>query len=245
MSNFNFSVINFSCIDSTNSYAHQLLQSKKVEDWTVVRTDFQVQGKGQIESSWESEEGKNLLASVIIHPKLKVEDQFRLGKIAALGIKDYLDSLSVENVRIKWPNDILIGKKKIAGILIENSIVGKLINDSILGIGLNVNQTVFKKFKRPATSLRLETGQYYQLTTVLEELLEKIHFRYLQSNANPSIVDKDYLDSLYGVGMQMKFKDKEGEFLGRILTILNDGRIQLDKLGKTYTYELKELEFLI
>lgn len=244
MNDFNFNIIYIPIIDSTNSYAHKLLREKKVQESTVIRTDFQEKGKGQLNNKWESEEGKNLLISMILYPNLVVDQQFLISKVVALGVKDYLDSLSAGEVKIKWPNDILIDKKKVAGILIENSIVGKLINTSILGIGLNVNQEEFKSYQREALSLRRIKKREFNLQNVLKELINKIRLRYLQFQSQPDLLEKEYLIGLYGYGTPMKFKDSDGEFTGVIQTVLRNGKLQLNVNGTLKSYELKEIQFI-
>jgi len=154
-----YHIVKLDTLTSTNSYASMFNQKNKIEKPHVFWTDFQTHGKGQKGESWHSESGKNLLFSILLDLELPVDSRFDISKAAALGIARYLDSLSVGEVSIKWPNDILVEDQKIAGILIENSIVGQQIKKAIIGIGLNVNQEVFPEFSRIATSIKLQNGK--------------------------------------------------------------------------------------
>ena len=129
-------------LESTNNYAKQLV-SDKVEEGTVVLAQFQSKGRGQQGNYWESETGKNLLFSLILYPDfLEAEFQFSLSMLVSLAIVSVLDE-ETDEVQIKWPNDIYVGKLKIAGILIENTIKGSKLGSTIVGVGLNLNQEMF------------------------------------------------------------------------------------------------------
>ena len=182
--------------------------------------------------------------STILKPSIQLEDRFIISKMMALSVCDLLDSLSVEQIQIKWPNDILINREKIAGILIENSIQGTLINSSVLGLGLNVNQEKFNIYRRKATSLKLITGKDYVVEDVLSNLAKKIEDRYSQLKLNPSKIHQDYLNQLYGYGIAKKYKDADGEFAAVIESVMPDGQIRLLKNGSLVNYDLKEIQFM-
>ena len=245
----NPSILNFKIVQidsglSTNIYAQKLLRLENVQEGLVLQTDFQKDGKGQHEKKWEAEIGKNLLFSILLQPNLTVEKQFLLSKAVSVGLKNYIDSLSVGDIKIKWPNDILVNGEKLAGILIENSIYGTLIKSSVVGIGFNVNQLHFEDFQRPATSLAKLSGKLFNLKETLENLLISIKSAYKLMSASPNKLDKIYLQGLYGIGQPMTFEDKNGKFIGVILGVLPNGRIQLNHNGKLKDYDLKELIFL-
>ena len=126
---------------STNLYLRQILESNPlVEEGLVIYADFQDAGRGQQGNSWESEAKKNILCSLLLYPRrINAQDQFIISEIVSLGIADTLNSIQ-DGFAIKWPNDIYYGDKKVAGILIENDLSGKVIYDSIIGFGINVNQ---------------------------------------------------------------------------------------------------------
>ena len=243
-SDFNFQIIHLTSVDSTNIYALELLQKENVQEGLVVYTDFQKRGKGQRSKKWESEKGKNLTFSLLLRPCIDVDSQFDLSKLLALSVKDYLDTLAVGKVEIKWPNDILINKEKVAGILIENVLKGKKVSATIMGVGLNVNQMQFNEYSRKATSLKLCSGNQFNIKEVLSLLLEQVKKRYLSLYKASSGLHQEYLDALYGYGIPQNFQDKEESFLGVILGVLPNGKLQLNKNGKLKTYDIKELTFL-
>lgn len=242
-SRFKFQFVNFNSLVSTNIYALQLLQTENVAEGLVVRSNFQEKGKGQVSQKWESESGKNLLMSVVLKPEMSIENRFDLSKMVALAIQKALVKLSVNNVTVKWPNDILVGNKKIAGILIENSLTGKTITNSIIGVGVNVNQVSFSEFNRVATSLHLELNQKLDIDAVMNAVLEQLKVNY-EAFLEGYDFSTDYLNNLYGYGKPLRYVDADSEFIGVILGVLPDGRIQLNKNGKLKSYDLKEIKCL-
>src|SRR5680860_150521 len=152
-------------VESTNNYANQLILSN-AEEGTVVLAQFQKKGRGQQGNQWESQSGKNLLASIILYPKfLKAGNQFLISKMVSLGLVEYLRH-EVRDVSIKWPNDIYIGNKKIAGILIENAIKGRNLFSTVIGVGLNLNQKNFLSDAPNPVSLYQLTGKEYNIKSV-------------------------------------------------------------------------------
>ena len=135
-----------------------ILKNKNEIEGLVVFSENQTDGKGQRGNSWITERGKNLTFSLFLKPSILISTQFVLSKIVSLSIVDFLMEMGVKDVKIKWPNDIYCGDKKIAGILIENTISEGKINNCIVGIGLNVNQVNFDSSIQNATSLKLELG---------------------------------------------------------------------------------------
>ena len=132
--------------DSTNNLIRKMMQDENLPEGFLVYTDFQTAGKGQPGNTWESEAGKNLLFSIVLYPhEIPIHEQFVLSEIASLSIKNILAKYT-DGISVKWPNDIYWNDRKIAGILIENSLKKNEINYSIIGIGLNINQTIFRWF---------------------------------------------------------------------------------------------------
>ncbi|MFB1021146.1 MAG: biotin--[acetyl-CoA-carboxylase] ligase [Vicingaceae bacterium] len=243
-SDFNFQFTRLSSLKSTNIYALELLRQKKGFTGTVIVTDFQTKGKGQQGKIWESEKGKNLQFSIIISPKLAVEKQFELSQFVAICLRQWLDSMSVSVVQIKWPNDILVNGKKIAGVLIENSIQGQEISHSVIGIGLNVNQVGFSIFSRLATSLKKELNKNVDMDKALTSFLELFKSNYLKYKSGQLDVVKLYLSYLFGLGTPQRYVDDKGEFLGVILGVRPNGKLQVNKNGKLKSYDIKQLQFL-
>ena len=162
--------IKLETINSTNDYALSLKDSLVFKEGLVVTASYQSGGNGQRGKAWESNANENLLLSVVIEPKLKLDVQFLISIVVALSVCDLLKSLGIE-AEIKWPNDILVAKQKIAGILIQNKVQGNYITHSVIGLGFNVNQLVFKDYSLKATSLRLQQNKEYEVLEIQEQFL--------------------------------------------------------------------------
>ena len=148
-------LIKVKTIASTNNYALELLANNEPIEGTAIMAEYQQSGKGQRGSGWLSDEGANLLVSLIFYPRfLSPNNQFYLNIIASLAVMETVNNFCRADVKVKWPNDVYANERKIAGILIENSIRGSQIFSSVIGIGLNINQTSFPQFDVEATSLK-------------------------------------------------------------------------------------------
>jgi len=234
-------------VDSTNNYANQLVLTKAAEEGTVVLAQFQNSGKGQKGNSWESAPGKNLLASFILQPFfLKAAEQFYISKIISLSIAEILKS-NTNDVTIKWPNDIYAGKRKIAGILIENSVLGQNIETSIAGIGLNLNQEVFVSGAPNPVSLKQLTGKEYEIQQFADDLFVAIEkwFGKLQS-FNFSEIDTIYHQSLFRMKAWANYSAEGKTFEARMIGTGPFGQLQLEhRDGKITEHFFKEVEFVI
>ncbi|MBN2263977.1 MAG: biotin--[acetyl-CoA-carboxylase] ligase [Prolixibacteraceae bacterium] len=238
--------IKLESVDSTNNYTSKLLADNKLNEGTVVLAGYQNAGRGQINNSWESEPGKNLLMSVLLYPDfLPVQHQFLLSKVVALGVRDLL-ACFVDEVKIKWPNDIYVGDKKIAGILIENSIMGYTIGSAIAGIGVNINQKSFLSNAPNPVSLFQLTGGFFNLDELFGMLCETIELWYglLRSN-KVDIVNEAYINALYRLGVESFYSDNDGEYLGVITGVNSIGQLLIRASnGKNKNYHFKEVAFL-
>ncbi len=224
-----------------------MVEEKKGFDGDIVLTSYQSKGKGQRGQFWESEDGKNLLLSIILKPKeLKAKNGFFLNTISSISLLNTLqDDFDMQNSFIKWPNDIYANNKKIAGILVENNIRDTYVDYSIVGVGFNVNQTQFK-FGNTATSLSLVKGRALELFDVLERLISNFERLYLQlCNNQKENLKAQYLNSLYGYKKSIKLLEKESnhEFLGEITGLDEYGRALVNKEGETRAYDIKEIVF--
>ncbi len=243
---FGNKIIKLQSIDSTNNYATARMYAEDWQEGTVVQADFQSNGKGQPGNHWESEDGQNLLCSIILKPCfLPIRDQFLISKVLSLSVLSLLEAY-IPEVMIKWPNDIYVGQKKISGILIENSILGNKIEYSTAGIGLNINQLIFQSKAPNPVSLSLLTGQSYPVDTLLKELLDWIDHWYLVLKSGKSKkIDLAYEDRLYQKGILAQYRDTSGEYWGRILGVNPIGQLKIeDNMGKTREYHFKEVCFL-
>jgi BirA family biotin operon repressor/biotin-[acetyl-CoA-carboxylase] ligase len=233
-------------VDSTNNYAAALLSKGTAKDGTVILSAYQTQGKGQGSNTWISGVGENLLFSIILKPlSLPAERQFFLSMSISWGIACFLETL-VRPVQIKWPNDILINNKKVAGILIENTVSGMNLNTSVIGIGLNVNQVVFTEGITNATSLKLESDREFDLDLALEGLIG-----WLSSCLNNvyeeqyGTVKVNYLNRLWLLNKWANYSDASGKFEGRITDVTDSGELMvLQRNGKLKNYGFKEITFI-
>ncbi len=206
--------------------------------------DVQTQGKGQRGNVWLSESGKNLLSSFVFKPdNLSVENQIALTWATSLSLLKTLRKFNIEAL-IKWPNDILVGGKKIAGILIENQLQGTRISCSIIGIGLNLNQTFFDDLK--ATSVLLETKQIVEPRTFLNILAHEMNEQFqLIYSSNFKILKVEYENNLFQMNELKSYEDEFGVFVGKIIGTTEEGKILIEKSNAIQSYGLKEVTFLM
>lgn len=235
-------------VDSTNTYLKKLLSnSKPLIEGTVIMADYQTSGRGQKNNVWESEKGANLTFSVLLKPSfLNVNNQFQLNKSVSLGVSDVLIEILGESSKIKWPNDIYFENKKIGGILIENTIKGNFLKESVVGIGLNINQKEFGLNADRATSLSKILHQDYDLDKLLSQLCTRIESRYLQLKADKhQLLDKDYLDRLFRINESYLYEIDNQNFEGIIKGVTPTGRLSIELSGgKQVDLDLKEVKFI-
>jgi len=233
-------------VASTNVVASEHIRANKTEDGTAILAKFQSAGKGQAGAIWESEEGQNLLVTYILHPQfLEPKDLFVLNKAIALGVYDFVKSVLGKEASIKWPNDIYYGDKKIAGLLIENSVTFSEVNYSVIGIGININQQKFKSYIPEAVSMRNATGKKYNIEECFAGLSSCLEHRYLQlKERGATRINSDYKKALYRFGKYFFFRRKGIIFKARIADVLDDGKLVLEKEnGKPETFRFKEIAF--
>lgn len=239
-------IISTETLSSTNTKALAMLRSEEPEEGTVIEAGFQTGGRGQAGSKWESEKDKNLLFSVILYPQsVTAEEQFLLSMTSSLAICDLLDN-HCNNVSIKWPNDILVGNDKIAGILIESSIIGNLMESCVAGIGLNLNQEKFGDYSPGAVSLRMITGKEYNRSGMLHDLLSRFDSRYKDLlYGDRSGIRQDYIRRLYRHMQWTRFSSGGNVFEGRITDVLVTGQILIEeKNGRKREFTFREFRYL-
>jgi BirA family biotin operon repressor/biotin-[acetyl-CoA-carboxylase] ligase len=233
-------------LPSTNSYCSALLNKGILKEGTIIHTNFQTAGRGQTGNTWESETNKNLLFSIILYPiTIKAGNQFIISKAISLGICDFLERY-LHNVFIKWPNDIYVNNDKIAGILIESSIIREEIEHLIAGIGLNVNQEKFTATPPNPTSLKILSGMNFDLAELLQVISRDLDRRYKQLLYNKiNEINEDYIVHLWRYKQWSEFQDSRGKFDGRILSVSDTGRLQIeDRRGIIHEYGFKEVDYL-
>ena len=232
--------------DSTNRYARELPTPCGL---TLITTDHQTAGRGQRSNSWESERGKNLLFTLTLPPcDIAASEQFVLCEIISVVICEALSTYT-PGIRIKWPNDIYYRDHKLCGILIEHDIEGSCLARSIIGIGLNVNQTTFLSDAPNPISLCQVLGREVER----EELLQSIttHFAELLHQYTSAWLTRDalherYTTLLYRKGIEATYQDVDGRFTATLRHVAPDGRLFLEDLqGQTRSYLFKEVAFVV
>ena len=236
-------IIHLDSVDSTSNYIAKLIKLNEVENGTVILADNQFEGKGQRGAQWSVKPGENLTFSFLLKDvNLSVVDQFFLTELVSLSMIDLLQKNGVD-AEIKWPNDIFVNGKKIAGILIENQLSSSKIKSSIIGVGLNVNQTQFEGFF--ATSVKNETGQFRLIMDVLFGFIESFNrLSDLYPSNKREEIRKVYLSNLYLFNQVSSYEDASGEFLGEIVDVVATGQLVVKKRDETKEYNLKEIRFL-
>lgn len=234
-------------VDSTNSYMKRALQNDEFGEGTVVVADFQTGGRGQRGNGWESKKAENLTFSILLNPDfVSANKQFIISQIVALAIKDILDEY-VSGISIKWPNDIYWNNKKICGILIENSLVGDKITQSIVGIGININQTEFESDAPNPISLKQIIGKIHNISDLLIEIIERIQFYYNQIKlGNSDKIISAYKASLFRNDGFYKYSDEVEIFDALIVDVEPSGLLVLRTTeGEIRKFAFKEVQYII
>ncbi len=239
-------IIELSEIDSTNNYAMRLIDEGMAEHGMIVRADFQTKGKGQLANLWLAEESKNLLISAIIDTReFAIEKQFFLNAATCLSVAEMLmTNYNIPHVSIKWPNDIYAGDKKIAGILIENSLRGSQWTNAVVGIGLNVNQAVFSDLNR-ATSMFNQTQEKQKVKSVLKNLLKILNKHFLKIGNNEDALFEAFNQNLYKVNKEIAFTKKNELYKGIVKGVNAFGELEVEVAGKLKRYRHKEIELVL
>jgi BirA family biotin operon repressor/biotin-[acetyl-CoA-carboxylase] ligase len=237
---FGSHIIQIDRVSSTNNYAAKLLNQTKIPFGAVIMAQFQDDGRGQRGAVWQSKSGENLLFSAILDGSLMKEcPPFFLSKCVAVSIKDTLSYFLKHKIHLKWPNDVLVERRKIAGVLIESQWKGNNLFSSIIGVGLNVNQTHFE-YGFDATSMKLLSANDYDLKEVLQVLCTKLNFNFNRLLSKEySDLQQDYLSSLYKYNEKTHFKigDKLEEVV--LKDVNENGMVSLEMLGG----KIKEYDF--
>lgn len=257
-------------VDSTNNYAKQVIANSTPKDGTVILADEQFAGRGQAGNKWQSEAGKNLTFSILYHTSfLRADEQFYLNMAVSLGVRKAIEmemkgkeESRIENqesrikyedieksfvadlfsVTIKWPNDIFAGEKKIAGVLIENTIQGQFLNYSVIGIGINVNQTVFET-GLSASSIALLNNKQADLVQLFKNALYLIEYYFLKLKMKDyAAIKTAYMAHLMGYGKCLTYRKGQVVFEGSITDIDPAGKLMLQVGDYVQTFQFKEIE---
>lgn len=234
---------------STNESLSELIKEPNapLSEGSVLYTTHQTAGKGQRGNTWLAEKGKNLTFSVLLTPGfLLPKQQFQISVMVAVALQSALSELLVsKKVHIKWPNDILVNDAKIAGVLIENTVTHQKISNSIIGIGINVNQHNFP-VDRPITSIALETNTVAQIDETLKLVLRHLDAAYLRlrSGGYGSLL-KQYYQHLFKYQEEAIFQDSKGYlFSGVITEITESGLLKIETDNSFQLFDIKEITFV-
>ncbi len=228
---------------STNILLWEMIRENDLPEGFLIYTDFQIVGKGQKGNSWESEYRKNLLFSMVLYPQqVKLNEQFLISQLVSVAMKMTLDKYT-DDITIKWPNDIYWKDKKLGGILIENSLQGSKIKFSVVGIGLNVNQTEFMSDAPNPVSLRHIIGKQLARKPLLKSILKNIVDLY--NNLNANTIQIEYTKMLYRKDGFHLFGAGNEIFQARIFAVYPDGKLELETANGEYrSFYFKELSFV-
>ena len=232
--------------DSTNQYLINLIESDQVKEGLAVFCFNQTKGKGQKGNTWISEPGKNVCYSIFIKPDyIPVRNQFIISQVISLATKAFLEEFS-GNISIKWPNDIYWNDKKIAGILIENKLKKDIIEYSVIGIGVNINQIQFPKNLPNPVSLSQITGDKYDLNEIANKLHHKIRTSLEELNlGTEGDIQRYYVNSLYHRDGFHSYRSQNGDFSAKIRGVSALGYLMLEhEDGNVKNYAFKEIEYL-
>ncbi|MES2275653.1 MAG: biotin--[acetyl-CoA-carboxylase] ligase [Bacteroidota bacterium] len=234
-------------VASTNNYLKDLLSnSKPVAEGTVIMAESQYAGRGQQQNRWHSEAGMNLTFSLLLKPGfLPLQQQFDLTRAISLGVVNGLQNATGLPIQVKWPNDIYYGDKKLGGILVENMVQGSTIKNSVIGIGLNVNQHIFPNWVPNPTSVKQILQKDYDLHVLLSQICSCIEAWYLKLKANKlDEIREQYLANLYWLNQQHDFASDGIPFTGKIIAVRNNGFLVLSTKNGEKEFTLKQIEFL-
>jgi len=239
-------IITLDATTSTNEY----LLSQNTQDNLCVVTDYQSAGKGMGMNVWESERGKNLLFSLLVHPLwLGIQKQYLMSMVQAVSLWEALSDY-VENptlLTIKWPNDIYYKDCKLSGTRIDLNLQGMKIQDMVIGTGVNVNQLQFTGTAPNPVSLSQISGLTYSLSQILNSIIDAFERNYalLYAGEEQDIIKK-YHDHLYRKTGMHRYRDKDGEFLAEIVNVASNGILTLKRAeGPLSQYEFKELSIVL
>tara|TARA_B110000211_G_C14031929_1_gene532558 strand:+ start:773 stop:1519 length:747 start_codon:yes stop_codon:yes gene_type:complete len=240
--------IKLNVAESTNSSLKEMVKNELLPEGTLLVTDNQTKGRGQMNSGWISEEFKNFTGTYLLKPEIELENFFVINLITSLAVKSVIEDYIGDEkaITIKWPNDILVDGKKIAGILIENQVKSKQVSNCFIGIGLNINQTFFPSFKRAATSVSNEILEDVVIDELIDKLsihLQQFYMLFKTKGAKPLL--NLYLDALYLKQEWAHFLIPEQAKL-MIVGISENGMLSLkNEQNEVSNFGIKEIEFLL
>lgn len=240
-------IVKINATSSTNTYLKSMVVANNFLDEMALVTENQQDGKGQMGNKWHSQQGKSLTVSVFKKVALSIDKQFYLNMAVSLAIENTLKMFKIPGISIKWPNDILSANKKVSGILIENLIKSNVIYGSIIGVGLNVNETEMPRLPL-ATSLRIILGKECDKQKILSTFLQQLEIYFAEIHAeNFEKLHDNYIHELYKKDHIAVFETPQSlPFNGIIRNVSGNGKLQIEtEDGTTTLYDLKEIKMLL
>lgn len=235
-------IYRFDTLTSTNDEA----RNPRYTHGDIIVAEYQTEGRGQRGNRWASDAGKNLMFSVVLAPEnLAAAAQFSLLECVALALVDTFAHYQIDTT-IKWTNDIYVGDRKLVGVLIENSLSGAFISRSIVGIGININQTDFDPSLPNPTSMAQVAGHTFDRDEVLSHFAEALRVRYNALTLNPEALHAEYVARMYRRGIEAQFLLPDGTHLrGTIRDVAPRGDLLLDTPNGPRSFLFKEISFVI
>lgn len=236
-------LIRFKQVESTNLTAEKLFAAGEVAGGAVIFADYQTNGRGTGDNSWHSDAGSNVLMSMIFQPEfLSPANQFMIQKAVSLGVCGFISQVISLPVKIKWPNDIYVDGKKLAGILGKSLVQGNIFSACIMGLGLNVNQVNFPEILPNPLSLAMITGKVYDRLDIAMQIAESVLEQYhLLKSGNHEAINIAYLKNLLNYGVEATYNLDGAIIKGIIRDVDQFGRLVLETAQGNQTYDMKEI----
>ena len=232
--------IKLDTVSSTNIYLRKLVKENLINVNTLVSTNFQEKGRGQGNNYWQSEENKNLLISFLYNHPTNKYDIYKFNICITLAVYDFLSKYFIKNLKIKWPNDLMVNDKKIGGILVNNI---ESNFKSIIGIGININQNKFDAFSPLATSFINEKKKEFNINILISELIKSLENSF-SNYSNINDLKKNYLLKVYNYRKKTRFKYKNKEIFGKIIDINSKWEIVVESEGRLLNFKNGEIQML-
>ena len=236
-------IIKLNAIDSTNRYLADYVSNIPLKDYAVVMAQYQSAGQGQRGSNWQSEKGKNLIISILKkNIKTKVQDQFEINMRISMAVLITLNTFGIPNLSVKWPNDILSDNKKISGVLIQLLTKKQKINQAIIGIGINVNQTHFNNLPQ-ATSMKSILGTAFDIEVLATELMAQLKHYFEVPNTDKLM--SEYESVLFKKNKPSTFVNIQGvSFVGTIQGVSKRGMLRVKSEKVIEEFDLKSIQMI-
>lgn len=238
---FRIQTLHYPRISSSNDLSRLLFESGEISHGTAIRADFQEKGRGQMGNTWLGNEGENIYMSLVLELQIPVEKQFLLNMAVSLAVLQCV-KFYLPEAKIKWPNDILAERQKLAGILVENSIQGQFLTSTVIGIGLNVNQKDFGSLTR-AASLSTLSGRTISTAEVYEKLISLLEWQ-LTSIQEEWRISKEYHENLLFFGSFTTFEKNGRLFKGKVMGVDEWGRLRVEENDVQQVFAAKELRWV-